>query len=138
MFDLVNGQAAEGTLWGTGAVGNATWTGVPLADVLRAAGISDDAGNVTLIGMDVDSPEAGFRRVIPVAKAMDPDMLLVHGLNGAPLPRNHGYPLRALVPGGVGSTGIKWLNRIVVSADQQWACINTTSYVPIGDAYPPE
>jgi len=62
MFDLVNGQAAEGTQWGTGAVGNATWTGVPLADVLRAAGISDDALSVMLIGMDVDSPEMGVRR----------------------------------------------------------------------------
>ncbi|WP_419854063.1 sulfite oxidase [Candidatus Poriferisodalis sp.] len=138
MFDLVNGQAAEGTQWGTGAVGNATWTGVPLADVLSAAGTSDAAASVMLIGMDIDSPEAGFRRVIPVAKAMDPDTLLVHGMNGATLPRDHGYPLRALVPGWVGSTSIKWLSRIVVSADQQWARNNTSSYVLIGDAYPPE
>ncbi|WP_323673087.1 sulfite oxidase [Candidatus Poriferisodalis multihospitum] len=138
MFDLVNGQAAEGTQWGTGAVGNATWTGVPLADVLRAAGISYDAVSVMLIGMDVDSPEMGFRRVIPAAKAMDPDTLLVHGMNGSALPRDHGYPLRALIPGWVGSTSIKWLSQIVVSADQQWARNNTTSYVLIGDAYPPE
>lgn len=115
MFDLVNGQAAEGTQWGTGAVGNATWTGVPLADVLREAGVSDDAVSVMLIGMDVDSPEAGFRRVIPVAKAMDPDTLLVHGMNGATLPRDHGYPLRALVPGWVGSTSIKWLGSVTCS-----------------------
>ena len=138
MFDLVNGQAAEGTQWGTGAVGNATWTGVPLADVLSAAGISDDAVSVMLIGMDIDSPEAGFRRVIPINKAMDPDTLLVHGMNGATLPRDHGYPLRALVPGWVGSTSIKWLSRIVVSTSQQWARNNTSSYVLIGDAYPPE
>jgi len=138
MFDFVNGQAAEGTQWGTGAVGNATWTGVPLASVLSAAGISDDAVSVMLIGMDVTSPEAGFRRVIPVGKAMDPDTLLVHGMNGSPLPRDHGYPLRALVPGWVGSASIKWLGRIVVSARQQWARNNTTSYVLIGDAHPPE
>ena len=138
MFDLVNGQAAEGTQWGTGAVGNATWTGVPLADVLSAAGISDAAASVMLIGMDIDSPEAGFRRVIPITKAMDPDTLLVHGMNGATLPRDHGYPLRALIPGWVGSTSIKWLSRIVVSASQQWARNNTSSYVLIGDAYPPE
>lgn len=138
MFDLVNGRAAEGTQWGTGAVGNATWTGVPLADVLSAAGISDDAVSVMLIGMDIDSPESGFRRVIPINKAMDPDTLLVHRMNGATLPRDHGYPLRALVPGWVGSTSIKWLSRIVVSTDQQWARNNTSSYVLIGDAYPPE
>lgn len=138
MFDLVNGQVATGDQWKTGAVGNATWTGVPLADVLSSAGISDDAVSVMLIGMDVDSPEAGFRRVIPAAKAMDPDTLLVHGMNGETLPRDHGYPIRALVPGWVGSTSIKWLSRIVVSSEQQWARNNTTSYVLLGDGYPPE
>ncbi len=138
MFDLVNGQAAKGDQWKTGAVGNAEWTGVPLGDVLRAAGIREDAVSVLLIGMDIDSPEAGFRRVIPAEVAMDPDTLLVHGMNGETLPRDHGYPLRALVPGWVGSTSIKWLSRIVVSSEQQWARNNTTSYVLIGDDYPPE
>ena len=138
MFDLVNGQVAKGDQWKTGAVGNATWTGVRLADVLRSAGISDHAVSVLLIGMDVDSPEAGFRRVIPAAKAMDPDTLLAYGMNGETLPRDHGFPLRALVPGWVGSTSIKWLSRILVSSEQQWARNNTTSYVLIGDDYPPE
>ena len=138
MFDLVNGQAAEGTQWMTGAVGNAEWTGVPLPDVLAAAGITSDAVSVMLIGMDIDSPEAGFRRVLPVAKATDPDTLLAYGMNGGTLPRDHGFPLRALVPGWVGSASIKWLHRIVVSSEQQWARNNTTSYVLIGDAYPPE
>ena len=138
MFDLVNGRVAKGDQWKTGAVGNAEWTGVPLADVLRAAGIRDDAVSVLLIGMDVDSPEAGFRRVIPAEVAMDPDTLLVYGMNGETLPRDHGFPLRALVPGWVGSTSIKWLSRIVVSSQQQWARNNTTSYVLIGDHYPSE
>ena len=138
MFDLVNGQAAEGTQWMTGAVSNAEWTGVPLADVLAAAGITSKAVSVMLIGMDIDSPEAGFRRVLPVAKATDPDTLLTYGMNGGTLPRDHGFPLRALVPGWVGSASIKWLHRIVVSSEQQWARNNTTSYVLIGDAYPPE
>ena len=138
MFDLVNGRVAKGDQWKTGAVGNATWTGVPLGEVLRAAGIRDEAASVMLIGMDIDSPEAGFRRVIPVAKAMDPDTLLVHRMNGETLPGDHGFPLRALVPGWVGSTSIKWLSRIVVSVSQQWARNNTTSYVLIGDDYPPE
>jgi len=138
MFDLVNGRVATGDQWKTGAVGNAEWTGVPLRDVLGSAGISDDAVSVMLIGMDIDSPEAGFRRVIPAETAMDPDTLLVHEMNGETLPRDHGYPLRALVPGWVGSTSIKWLSRIVVSSEQQWARNNTTSYVLIGDDYPPE
>ena len=138
MFDVVNRRVAQGDQWKTGAVGNAEWTGVPLGDVLRAAGIHQDAVSVLLIGMDVESPEAGFRRVIPAAKAMDPDTLLVHRMNSETLPRDHGFPLRALVPGWVGSTSIKWLSRIVVSSSQQWTRNNTTSYVLIGDDYPPE
>ena len=55
-----------------------------------------------------------------------------------PATRDHGFPLRALVPGWVGSTSIKWLGRIVVSREQLWTRNNTTSYVLIGDNYPPE
>ena len=60
------------------------------------------------------------------------------GLNGEPLPSDHGYPLRAVVPGWVGSSWIKWIGRIVVSSQPSWTRNNTTSYVLIGDDYPPE
>ena len=138
MFDLVNGQAAKGTQWGTGAVGNGEWTGVPLRDVLRLAGITSDAASVLLIGLDVDSPEEGFRRALTVEKAVHPDTILAYALNGEVLPRDHGFPLRAIAPGWVGSSCIKWLGRIVVSSEEVWTRNNTTSYVLIGDAYPPE
>ena len=136
MFDLVNGQAAKGTQWMTGAIGNAEWTGVSLRDALTLAGITDDAASVLLIGQDTESPEGGFRRVIPVDKAMHPDTLLAYALNGDVLPKDHGYPLRALLPGWVGSSSIKWLSRIEVSSDDIWTRNNTTSYVLIGDDYP--
>ena len=138
MFDLVQGRAAEGTQWMTGAVGNGEWTGVPLRDVLKLAGITDAATSVLLVGQDTESPEGGFRRVVPVEKAMHPETLLAYALNGDTLPRDHGYPLRALLPGWVGSSSIKWLHRIVVSSDELWTRNNTTSYVLIGDDYPPE
>ena len=138
MFDLVKGQKASGTQWKTGGVGNGEWTGVPLRDVLQLAGISDDAANVLLIGLDTESPEEGFRRVLPAEKALHPDTLLAYGMNGEVLPRDHGFPLRALIPGWVGSTNVKWLGRIVVSKQPIWTRNNTTSYVLIGDAYPPE
>ena len=138
MFDLVKGQAAKGTQWMTGAVSNGEWTGVSLRDVLRLAGISEEAVSVLLIGLDVDSPEEGFRRVMPVAKAMDADTLLAYALNGESLPKDHGFPLRALAPGWVGSASIKWLGRIVVSSEQFWTRNNTISYTLIGDDYPPE
>jgi len=138
MFDMVQGQAASGTQWKTGGIGNGEWVGASLRDVLTLAGISDNAASVLLIGLDTESPEQGFRRVIPVEKAMHPDTLLTYTLNGEPLPRDHGFPVRALVPGWVGSSSIKWLGRIVVSSGQLWTRNNTTSYVLIGDDYPPE
>ena len=138
MFDRVQGRPAEGTQWGTGGVGNGEWTGVALRDILELAGVRPDAVSVLLVGLDTESPEEGFRRVIPVEKAMHPDTLLAYGLNGARLTRDHGYPLRALVPGWVGASNIKWLGRIVVSTEQLWTRNNTTSYVLIGDDYPPE
>lgn len=138
MFDLVKGQPAQGTQWGTGAVSNGEWTGAPLRDALKLAGIAKEAVSVLLIGLDKDSPEEGFRRVMPVEKAMDRDTLLAYALNGEKLPRDHGFPLRALAPGWVGSASIKWLGRIVVSSKKLWTRNNTTSYTLIGDDYRPE
>ena len=138
MFDLVQGRAASGTQWKTGGVSNGEWVGVSLRDVLNRAGIRDSAVSVLLVGLDTESQEEGFRRVLPVDKAMHPDTLLAYALNGEDLPRDHGFPVRALVPGWVGSTSIKWLGQIVVSSEQLWTRNNTTSYVLIGDDYPPE
>ena len=138
MFDIVQGRTAKGTQWMTGAIGNGEWTGVSLKDVLTLAGITDEAASVLIIGQDTESPEGGFRRVIPVDKAMHPDTLLAYALNGDALPEDHGYPIRALVPGWVGSSSIKWVSRIVVSSERLWTRNNTTSYVLIGDEYPPD
>ncbi|MCY3912232.1 MAG: molybdopterin-dependent oxidoreductase [Chloroflexi bacterium] len=138
MFGLVQGRQSSGTQWMTGGVSNGEWVGVPLRDVLTEAGITDDAVSVLLIGLDSESPEEGFRRSLPVAKALHPDTLLAYSLNGEDLPRDHGYPLRALVPGWVGSSNVKWLGRIVVSKERLWTRNNTTSYVLIGDDYAPE
>ena len=138
MFNLVNGQEAQGTQWERGAIGNGEWTGVRLSDVLERAGITGDAASVLMVGHDEDSPEEGFRRVMPIDKAMHPDTILAYALNGETLPRDHGYPLRVVTPGWVGSSWIKWLGSIVVSSEQQWTRNNTTSYVLIGDDYQPK
>ena len=135
MFEILQGQQTEPTQLGIGAVGNAEWTGVALADVLEAAGIKSSAFCVLLVGLDSGAPEGGFRRALPVWKAMDPDTLLAYKMNGEELPRDHGYPLRAVVPGWIGGTSIKWLGRIVVSSEQIWTRNNTTSYVLIGEEY---
>ena len=138
MFDRLQGRPAPGEQWGRGAISNGEWQGVSLADVLTLAGISDGAQSVLLVGLDRESPERGFRRVLPIDRALHPDTLLAYGLNGKPLPRDHGFPLRAIVPGWVGSSQIKWLGRIEVSSERLWTRNNTTSYVLLGDAYEPE
>ena len=138
MFQLVQGQTASGTQWKTGGISNGEWTGVPLRDVLTMAGITDNAVTVMLVGLDTESPEGGFRRAMPVEKAMHPDTLLAYRQNGVDLPKDHGYPVRVLAPGWVGSSSVKWLGHIQVLSGPVWTRNNTTSYVLIGDAYPPE
>lgn len=137
-YELVNGESTEGTQWKTGGIGNGEWTGVSLRDVLALAGVKENAVDLLLIGLDTESPEEGFRRVLPIEKALDPDTLVAYALNGAILPKDHGYPVRALVPGWVGSSSIKWLGKIVVSSEPIWTRNNTESYVLVGDDYPPE
>ena len=137
-FGTVLGQTARGTQWGRGAVGMAEWTGVPLREVLGFCGVTDHAQACQLSGLDQGAPEGGFRRPLPIAKAMDPDTILAYRMNGEVLPKDHGYPVRALVPGWVGSSSIKWLGAIEVSSQPIWSRNNTTSYVLIGPDYPPE
>ena len=137
-FGTTMGKAARGTQWGRGGVGMALWTGVPLRTVLERVGIMDSAVDVQLSGLDMESPEGGFRRPLPIDKAMDEDTILAYLMNGEPLPPDHGFPVRSIVPGWVGSSNIKWLGGIEVSSQRVWSRNNTSSYVLIGDDYEPE
>ena len=131
-FNSVTGRAASGSQWGTGAIGCAEWSGPRLADVLALAGISADAVEVNVVGLD----EAEWARPMPLAKALDPDTLLALDMNGVPLPPDHGYPVRVVVPGWVGSSSVKWVGRIEVATGKVWVRANTTSYVLVGDEWP--
>ena len=100
-----------------GYVGNAAWTGVPLRLVLEQAGLKPSAQDIVLEGADRGKPtfapgEVAFAKSIPVDKALHPDTLVVYEMNGAPLPREHGGPVRALVPGWYGTYHVKWLTRV--------------------------
>ncbi len=130
----LQGKAASGGQWGRGAVGCASWTGTPLKHALEQAGVKSNAVDVNLIGKDA----GGFQRPMPIEKAMDADTLLAYAMNGETLPPDHGFPVRGLVPGWVGSSSVKWLDRIVVSSEKIWVKNNTRSYVKIGDPWPPE
>jgi DMSO/TMAO reductase YedYZ molybdopterin-dependent catalytic subunit len=112
----------KGVQWGPGAVSTAEWTGVPLGAVLEMAGIRPGAVEVVLEGADrgtvADPPSPGpipFARSLPLAKALRPEVLLAHTMNGVPLPAAHGAPLRAVVAGWYGVASIKWLTRLIVT-----------------------
>ncbi|MGW8889191.1 sulfite oxidase [Streptomyces sp. NPDC055749] len=135
-------QPVSGTAWTLGAIGAARWRGVRLADVLHRAGISRDAVDVLPRGLDgevvSDGVELGrVRRPLPVAKALD-DVLLAYEMNGEPLPPDHGFPVRLIVPSWVGIASIKWVGDIEVSTEPLLSPWNTTMYRLFGPAHPPE
>ncbi len=107
----------RGTPWpATGGMGCPVWNGVRLRDLLAAAGVKSNAVHVAFFGADFGAVATAppVVRSIPLSKATEPHTLVAWGMNGAPLPKVHGYPLRAMVPGWVGSASIKWLVGIEV------------------------
>jgi DMSO/TMAO reductase YedYZ molybdopterin-dependent catalytic subunit len=112
----------KGVKWGLGAVGTAEWTGVPLSILLDLAGVKTSACEVILEGADQGTVEDAkspsgvlkFARSIPLAKARS-DVLLAYKMNDVDLPSQHGFPVRAIVPGWYAMASIKWLQRIIVA-----------------------
>jgi sulfane dehydrogenase subunit SoxC len=104
--------------WLAEAVGTAEWTGVPLAPLLAEAGLAPDALEVVFTGLDrgvEGGVEQLYERSLPVAEA--DSALLSYACNGEPLPPQHGFPLRLVVPRWYGMTSVKWLQRITVVAE---------------------
>ena len=109
---------ASGNQWANGGAGCAEWTGVRLADILKAAGLKPSAIYTAHYAADLHlSGEANrptLSRGVRIAKAMEPESMIVWGMNGKPLPNIHGGPVRLLIPGWPGSASQKWLTRIVI------------------------
>src|SRR6267143_3773573 len=111
----------KGVQWGVGGVGNAEWTGVPLSILLDRAGVKSRALEIIFEGADrgrLEDPksprgEINFARSIPLDKARD--VLLAYKMNDVDLPPEHGFPVRAIVPGWYAVASIKWLQRIIVT-----------------------
>lgn len=113
----------RGVQWGHGAVSTTEWAGVSLIDVLNRAGLRPSAVDVVLEGADrgeiASEPRTPgaiqFARSIPIAKARQQTVLLAHRMRNADLPANHGFPVRAIVPGWYGVASVKWLTKIIVT-----------------------
>jgi DMSO/TMAO reductase YedYZ molybdopterin-dependent catalytic subunit len=106
--------------WLVDAVGTARWTGTPLAPILREAGLRDEAAEVVFTGADHGierGVEQDYQRSLTVAECMREDVLLAYEMNDAPLPLQHGYPLRLVVPGWYGMAHVKWLTRITAAEE---------------------
>jgi DMSO/TMAO reductase YedYZ molybdopterin-dependent catalytic subunit len=106
--------------WLLEAVGTARWRGVPVRALLEEAGVRDGAVEVVFTGLDrgvEGGEEQDYARSLPFEEALRDDVILAYEVNGVPLPPQHGFPLRLLVPGWYGMTSVKWLARMTVAGE---------------------
>ncbi|KAK0932344.1 hypothetical protein LTR29_016095 [Friedmanniomyces endolithicus] len=124
-------RKSKGFNWGSGATGCVYWKGPLLRDVLLAAGVEEERSTgggkerwVNFQGAD-DPSEGKYETCIPLDYALDPtnDVLLAYEMNDVPLPPDHGYPVRLMIPGYVGGRCVKWLKKIWVTDHE-----NTSHY----------
>eukprot|EP00191_Tetraselmis_sp_GSL018_P024677 CAMPEP_0177625942 /NCGR_PEP_ID=MMETSP0419_2-20121207/30380_1 /TAXON_ID=582737 /ORGANISM="Tetraselmis sp., Strain GSL018" /LENGTH=475 /DNA_ID=CAMNT_0019126945 /DNA_START=25 /DNA_END=1448 /DNA_ORIENTATION=- len=112
----------RGLPWHSGALSTAEWSGARLRDVLLAAGVSEDSPNCPFIFVGLDTGATGerYEASIPIEKAMSVygDVLLAYEMNGEPLPRDHGYPVRAIVPGTTAARSVKWVYQVLASDEE--------------------
>jgi sulfane dehydrogenase subunit SoxC len=116
----------------TRRVGNVVWRGARLADLLARAGVRPEARHVWL-----EAPDSGtfagihsdrYVKDLELARAREDDVLLAWAMNGAPLTPEHGFPLRAFVPGYFGTNAVKWLSRIHLAASRPESLFTTRLY----------
>lgn len=134
----------EGEPWHLGAVSTAEWTGVPLVEVLDSVGVQGATREIVCRGLDHDgargparatSAPLRFERSLSLEQAQNADVLLAYAMNGEPLPVNHGFPLRLVVPGWYAMASVKWLVEIDAIDRPFTGYFQTDRYVldPAGD-----
>ena len=111
-------KKTKGFSWGAAGVSTALFTGVPMSELIRKAIPKRGARYVCMEGAD-QLPNGCYGTSVKLNWAMDPDrgMLLAHGMNGKMLLPDHGKPLRVVIPGQIGGRSVKWLKRIIITAE---------------------
>src|SRR5687767_3396887 len=116
----------------TRRVGNVVWRGVRLAHLLERAGVRPEARYVCPEGLDSGSfanvYSERYVKDLPLARALEPDVLVAWAMNGAPLTPEHGFPARVFVPGYFGTNAVKWLSRITLAAERPESLFTTRLY----------
>ncbi len=123
----------NGEQWNLGAVSTAEWTGVPLIEVLDRAGVRSDGCYLVLRGADNGKVEGrgdsiSFERSLSIDDARGSEALLAYAMNGEPLPPQHGYPLRLIVPSWYAVASVKWLTEIDVVVEPFHGHYQTETY----------
>ncbi len=124
----------KGAQWQNGAVSTAKWTGVPLPALLERAGVAPEACEIVFEAADHGTPkeepvppgELHYARSLGIAKAKD--VLIAYAMNGEDLPTDHGFPLRAIVPGHYGMASVKWLTGLRVVTEPFRGYFQTSDY----------
>nr|ANM86661.1 putative oxidoreductase [Cladonia uncialis subsp. uncialis]AUW30900.1 putative molybdopterin binding oxidoreductase [Cladonia uncialis subsp. uncialis] len=119
--------------WGEGAIGTARWTGVSLKKVLKhCGGLKEGAKHIEFMGVDTYFKKGkvyNYVVSVPWRKVRIHEVMLAWEMNGKPLPKIHGYPLRAVVFGYIGARSVKWLARINAISEPSEAPVQKKEYL---------
>jgi DMSO/TMAO reductase YedYZ molybdopterin-dependent catalytic subunit/rhodanese-related sulfurtransferase/glyoxylase-like metal-dependent hydrolase (beta-lactamase superfamily II) len=123
----------DGEQWHFGAVSTAEWTGVPLVAILGRAGVTTGARDVVFRGADAGlvagaTAPVRFERALSMDDAVSSGALVAYAMNGEALPRQHGRPVRLIVPSWYAVASVKWLTEIEVIAHPFEAFFQTKRY----------
>jgi DMSO/TMAO reductase YedYZ molybdopterin-dependent catalytic subunit len=135
-------RRAEGVAWGYGAAGFAEFAGIALRSLLERARLRPGTTGILFTAADEAQIEPGraiaYARSLPVDEAMHENALLAWAMNGAALRREHGYPLRLVVPGWYGMASVKWLMRVTAIREPFDGYYQTQRYVYVEDPGTPD
>ncbi|CAO3682403.1 unnamed protein product [Rhizopus stolonifer] len=125
----------KGVIWGPGAVGNTVYSGCRLKDVLASVGITSKIKSLSQLHVAFESieqceEEKCYGSSIPLSKALDEfgDVLLAYEINGKPLTRDRGYPIRVVVPGYIGARSVKFLKSITIQDQESCSFFQQKDY----------